>query len=157
MNLARQILDFLELEIFAAELYRQHKKHVPKKLVPLMEAFERVENIHVMRFRELHTLVMHKPSPRGLLPLFLARFAAFILAPFGWRAIFRFECWVEEHAVADYRHALTWVAHADTRAAIQATLADEETHAPYFETLRHFCADEEHHIDVMLEQLERNR
>lgn len=149
LTLQTQILRFLRLEVFAAELYRQHTKHVPERLRPLMAEFERVEMVHVDRFTKLYTLVCHKPAPRCWPHLWCARFMAWILVPLGWRIIFRFECWVESRAIAEYRAALHWVMHADTRAAIAVTLADEEKHAPYFETLKKFCADEERHIKEM--------
>lgn len=149
MTLRQQMLHFLELEVFAAELYRCHERHVPAKLRPLMQEFRDVEDAHVARFRELHQEISGHVSPRCFLSLWVARAIAWVLAPFGWKWIFRFECWVEEKAVYDYREAMKWVAHPKVRAAIRKTLQDEERHAPYLETLKRFCRDEEHHIEEM--------
>ena len=150
MTLETQVLRFLELEVFAAELYRQHVRHVPKKLRPLMQEFCDVEDRHVERFRVLYAdITGRSSSPRCLIPLWVARVAAYTLAPFGWKIIFRFECWVEKKAIEDYQAAMEWVTHPDVRRAIKAMLKDEELHAPYLETLRAFCRDEEHHIDEM--------
>ena len=153
MHLERQVLNFLELEVFAAELYRQHRRHVPARLRPLMEEFERVEMQHVRRFTHLYQKISGKRRPRCLVSTAIARFAAMVLAPFGWRTIFRFECRVEERAVKDYRSAMAWVKHAEVRKAIKETLKDEERHAPYVETLKRFCAEEEHHIEEMEREL----
>lgn len=149
MTLEAQVLHFLELEVFAAELYRQHVRHVPEKLRPLMQEFCDVEDRHVERFRGLYAEITKRSQPHCLIPLWTARIAAYVLAPFGWKIIFRFECWVEKKAVEDYQAAMKWVTHPDVRRAIKDTLKDEELHAPYLETLRAFCRDEEHHIDEM--------
>ena len=153
MTLETQVLHFLELEVFAAELYRQHVRHVPTELRPLMQEFCDVEDRHVERFRVLYADITKRPQPRCLLALWIARVAAYVLAPFGWKTIFRFECWVEKKAIEDYQDAMEWVTHPDVRRAIRDTLADEELHAPYLETLRAFCRDEEHHIEEMQKRM----
>lgn len=153
MHLQKQVLNFLELEVFAAELYRQHRKHVPTPLRALMEEFERVEMQHVHRFADLYEKISGKHRPRCLVSISAARIIATVMAPFGWRTIFRFECWVEERAVKDYRAAMTWVKHAEVRKAIKETLKDEERHAPYLDTLKKFCAEEQHHIEEMEKRL----
>lgn len=153
MHLQRQILNFLELEVFAAELYRQHKKHVPHQLLALMEEFERVEIEHVERFAYLYEKLSNRTRPRCWVSIWAARIIATGLAPFGWRIIFRFECWVEERAVADYTEAMKWVNHEEVSKAIQQTLEDEERHLPYVETLKRFCAEERRHIKEMEKRL----
>lgn len=153
MTLERQVLNFLELEVFAEELYRQHTYHVPRALRPLMKEFADVEAAHVARFSQLYANISGQTAPKCHLPRWVARLGAWVLAPLGWKTILRFECWVEERAVEDYRAAMAWIMHAEVRTAIHEVLRDEERHAPYLETLKRFCADEEHHIDVMRERL----
>ncbi|GEM_PF-2105599 len=153
MILATQILRFLELEVFAAELYHQHIRHVPLSLRPLMQEFYDVETRHVTRFRALYEEVTHRRQPRCMTALFTARSIAYILAPFGWRTIFYFECWVERRAIKDYRAAMKWVEHPSVRRAIKKTLADEKRHTSYLKTLQTFCKDEELHIKQMKEAL----
>lgn len=157
MLLERQVLHFLELEVFAAELYRRHVRHVPELLRPLMREFCAVEDRHIARFQELYTAVSGRRPPRAWLSLWVARFIAWTLAPFGWKTIFRFECWVEEKAVYDYQEAMKWLTHRDVREAIEETLRDEEKHAPYLETLQRFCQDEQHHIEEMRYRLDEKR
>ncbi len=153
MKLERQVLSFLELEVFAAELYKQHRKHVPERLQPLMRQFEIVEEKHAARFRRLYEEITQRRSPRCFMATWAARIIAYVLAPLGWKTILRFECWVEERAIMDYQKALIWVSQPDVKKAILETLKDEEVHEPYMKTLKHFCRDEEMHIREMQARL----
>ncbi len=155
MTLEQQVFDFYELEVFATEMYKQQKHRVPPSLLPIMEHFQRIEEAHIERFAHLYQKITGRPPRFRWLPTLAARVATALIAPFGWKAILRFECWVERHAVKDYTAAMNWVQHPEARKAIQDTLADEEVHTPYLEVLRRFREEEQHHIDEMTKRLQQ--
>lgn len=144
---------FIRLEVMAAELYRAHIAHVPISLKPMMHHFAKVEEHHRDTFRKIYRDLVGHEAPRENHTKHLMRLVAWGLSLRGSRAILRFECMIEERAIADYTQALTWVEQPEIRRAIHVILEDEKVHGPLIESLKTFRHDEEEHIEKMKEAM----
>jgi len=155
------IKKFLLLEIGAVALYRTHAAFVGPRLKPLLLEFEAIEVVHRERFAQLDR-ELHGGRGWWLRPFadFGANLLALLVALGGTERILRFERDIERKAVADYTDALRMVEHAETRTAIQQTLADEFRHETFHTLLEKYRGDEEHHIrelEKALSELKEHR
>jgi len=155
MRLPTLLRKFIRLEVMAAELYRAHIAHVPISLKPMMHHFAKVEEHHRDTFRKIYRDLVGHEAPRESHTKHLMRLVAWGLSLRGSHAILRFECMIEERAIADYTQALTWIEQPEIRRAIHVILEDEKVHGPLIEAMKTFRHDEEEHIEKMKAAMER--
>jgi rubrerythrin len=131
----------------AHELYLAHLPHVPDFAKSDFRAFIKTEEKHRRIFEKLYREIAGvKQHPTFPVSVFLLKCVAQVIRIAGFQAICRFECAIEERAIADYERALLVVQHARTRKAIQQILEDEELQLSLHAVLQRFQAEEKMHI-----------
>lgn len=156
MSLVHLLKRFLRLEIFAAEMYRVHMKHVPVTIQPIIHHFKKIEDHHVDVFQKLYQNITQETPPtfKGT-QQFAYLFARFI-SYFGPKTILKAECWIERMAVKDYQQALNWINDENVKQAIHEVLQDEHMHDNIMQSLKTFKHDEEKHIHEMMKILKND-